>query len=176
MLLSTVLPARGADLPNAIRVLEDQALRLGNLPGTSAEERLNGYHIWAAEASEQLRNVLDLPQVEALINTQRHDFLLAKSWADKERLVNTAISAEQADRARAFKDALDGLRGMANSCKTYPDFLVVPDTNVFLHQERPFDEFDWERLVNVSATSGSCCRWPSSENSTRAREPRPERG
>jgi hypothetical protein len=151
MLFSTVLPARGADLPNAIRVLEDQAQRLSNLSGTSAEERLNGYHVWAAEASEQLRHVFDLPQVEALINTQRHDFLLAKSWADKERLVNTAISAEQADRARAFKDVLEGLRGMAVSCNSYPDFLVVPDTNVFLHQEQYFNELDWVRLVNVSA-------------------------
>lgn len=149
MLFSTVTPASDSDLPNAIRVLSEQAQALGNLPGTSAEERLFNYQAWASQASAQLRYVFDLPQVEAFINTQRHDFLIGKSWADTQLLINNSISAEQADRAKVFKTALEGLRDVERSCKDLPEFLIVPDTNVFLHQEQYFDELNWYAMVQV---------------------------
>jgi hypothetical protein len=151
MLFSTVTPASDSDLPNAIRVLSEQAQALGNLQGTRAEERLANYQAWASQASAQLRYVFDLPQVEAFINTQRHDFLIGKSWADTQLLINNSISAEQADRAKVFKTALDGLRYVERSCNDLPEFLIVPDTNVFLHQEQYFDELNWYEMVQVAA-------------------------
>lgn len=151
MLLSTVTPASDSDLSSAIRVLSEQAQALANLPGASAEERLSNYQAWASQASAQLRSAFDLTQVEVLINTQRHDFLIGKAWADTQLLVNNSISAEQADRAKVFKAALDGLRDMAISCRGLPKFLVVPDTNAFLHQEQYFDELDWRTIAQVGA-------------------------
>lgn len=47
--------------------------------------------------------------------------------------------------------ALDGLRGMEASCSGMPRFLIVPDTNIFLHQEQYFDELDWYEMVTVAA-------------------------
>ncbi len=96
MIFSTVTPASDSDLDNAIRVLSGEAQNLGNLAGTSAEDRLNSYQAWASQASSMLRSAFDLIDVEAFINTQRHDFLLNKAWADNQLLINNAITAEQA--------------------------------------------------------------------------------
>lgn len=151
MLFSHVTPAADSDLANAIRVLSAEAQALSNLAGTSAEERLMNYQAWASQASAMLRSAFDLVDVEAFINTERHDFLLSKSWADTQLLVNNAISAEQADRAKVFKTALDSLTGMQASCERFPNFLIVPDTNVFLHQEEYFNDLDWYEIVKVAA-------------------------
>jgi rRNA-processing protein FCF1 len=151
MLFSTITPAADSDLGNAIRVLRGQAQALDSLAGTSAAERLASYQAWASQASEMLRPAFDLVDVEYLINTQRHDFLLHQSRADAQLLINTAISAEKADRSEVFKAVLAGLEGMQASCNRLPEYLVVPDTNVFLHQETYFDELDWDELAGVGA-------------------------
>ena len=151
MLLSSVTPRRDSDLTNAIRVVSSVADNLASLTGTSAEDRLNSYHAWASGSSALLRSALELETVEWLINTRRHDFLLAKPWADTQLLINKAISAEQEDRSRVLKALLDELRAMEASCARLPDWLVVPDTNVFLHQDLHFDELDWDALAGISA-------------------------
>ncbi|GGL42408.1 hypothetical protein H9L10_11165 [Phycicoccus endophyticus] len=151
MLFSSVTPASDSDLRNAIRVLRSQAQALDNLSGTSAADRLASYQAWASQASEVLRSAFDLVDVETLINTQRHDFLLDISQADAQLLINTAVSAEKADRSKVFRSVLDGLESMQACCDQLPDYLVVPDTNVFLHQEAYFDELDWDELAGVSA-------------------------
>lgn len=150
MLFSTVTPMPGTDLSSAIRVLKDQSERLGNLAGTSAEERLNSYHAWASQASDQLRYSFDLEQVEYLLNTQRHDFLIGKAWADNQLLINTSITAEQADRGRVFKAALEGLEAIEASCKKMPSVLLIPDTNIYLHQDQYFHEIDWRGVAETS--------------------------
>jgi rRNA-processing protein FCF1 len=131
-------------------MLRDQTARLENLSGTTAEDLLNSYHKWASEASAALRYSFELEQVESLVNTQRHDFLIAKPWADNQLLISTMIRAEQQDRLRVFKAALDGLEIIERRSSEMPTHLalVVPDTNVFLHQEQYFDELDWALLSN----------------------------
>lgn len=148
MLFSTVLPAREADLGSALRALEEQAQLLGNLNETDPVQLLRDYQNWAAQASSQLRYVFDLDQVESLVATNRHNFLLSINGGHPSLLHNT-ISAEKEDRARAFKQVLEGLRGMKRSCDSLPKFPIVPDTNVFLHQEVFFNELDWYALSNV---------------------------
>jgi len=145
MLLCSVVPMLGTDLPSAIGVLRDQRARLENLAGTTAEDLLNSYHAWASEASAALRYSFDLEEVDSLVSTQRHDFLIAKPWADNQRLISTMIRAEQQDRLRVFKSLLDGLESVERRVSDMPTHLalVVPDTNVFLHQEQYFDDLDW---------------------------------
>lgn len=149
MLFSPVTPLPETDLSNVIKVLETQAHGLAYLQGTSASERLSAYQNWAAQASSQLRYVFDLPQVERLINTRRHDFLL-DMFGGPQALLNYSISAEQEDRARVFGQALDGLRAVAASCAAMPKALLIPDTNIYLHQDVYFHELNWREIAATS--------------------------
>jgi hypothetical protein len=149
MLFSSVTPAPGTDLANVIRVVEAEALNLANLPGGEPYERLAAYQNWASQASSQLRYVLELAQVEALIDTRRHDFLF-DMYGGPQPLLNQSISAEQEDRARAFKVLLDGLRGVKSSCEEMPKTLIIPDTNIYLHQDKYFHELEWQKIVETS--------------------------
>lgn len=151
MRLPSVIPTRGVDLGTAVRVLDHQASALENLSGTDAADRLDSYHAWASQASEQLGHVFDLGDVESLINTQRHDLLITRTSAEQELLVNNSISAEQKDRLRVFKRLLDEMRSVESLSQALPKFLVVPDTNVFLHQDEPVETLDWYALSGVGA-------------------------
>jgi rRNA-processing protein FCF1 len=149
MLFSSVTPLPDTDLSNVIRVLETQAQSLANLQGTGAYGRLSAYQTWASQASSQLRYVLDLPQVEHLIDTRRHDFLF-NMFGGPEGLLNYSISAEQEDRARVFGEALDGLRAAEARCTAMPRALLVPDTNIYLHQDVYFHELNWHEIAETS--------------------------
>lgn len=150
MLLTSITPLDGTDLANAIRVLKSEAQALSNLQGTRAEERLNFYHRWSSQAAEQFRYVFDLEQVESLVMTRRHDFLIDRATAYNESLINNSISAEQADRGRAFKELLDSFEKLQADVATMPDLLLVPDANVYLHHENYFDDLDWSSLSKTS--------------------------
>lgn len=149
MLFSSVTPLPGTNLSNVIRVLKTQAQNLANLSGTRTYDRLSAYQVWASQASSQLRYVLDLPQVEHLIDTRRHEFLFGM-FGGPEALLNYSISAEQEDRARVFAEALDGLRAVEASCAGMPKTLLVPDTNVYLHQDLYFHELNWRAVAETS--------------------------
>lgn len=151
MLLSSVVPLQGTDLANAIRVVKSEAEGLSNLSGTRADERLNNYHRWSSQAADQLRYVFDLEQVESLVMTRRHDFLIDRATAYNELLINTSVSAEQADRGRVFKELIDSFEKLQAAVETMPGLLLVPDTNVYLHHERYFDDIGWTGLAQTSA-------------------------
>lgn len=149
MLFSAVTPLPETDLSNVIRVLETQAQSLANLQGTGASDRLSAYHNWASQASSQLRYVLDLPQVEHLIDTKRHDFLF-DMFGGPDVLLNYSISAEQEDRTRVFGEAIEGLRAVEASCSAMPKTLLIPDTNIYLHQDTYFHELNWREIAATS--------------------------
>lgn len=149
MLFSSVTPSPETDLRNVIRVLEAQAQQLANLQGARTYDRLAAYQHWASQASSQLRYVLDLRQVERLIDTRRHDFLFGM-FGGPEPLLNCSLSAEQEDRARVFGEALDGLRAVEASCAAMPKTLLIPDTNIYLHQDAYFHELDWREIAGTS--------------------------
>lgn len=137
MLLSSVSPAT-ADVASAIRVMSHQLTQLESLTGGVAEEKLRSYQAWAAEASDALRSTFDLDQVEGLINTQRHDNLMARVGVEvhDQLVVNTLVRGEQRDRATAFKSIIADLERLERLVSGMPKHLalVVPDTNFFLHQ------------------------------------------
>ncbi|MGF9760886.1 PIN domain-containing protein [Microvirga sp. 0TCS3.31] len=93
--------------------------------------------------------MLDLAQVERLIDTRRHDFLFGM-FGGPQPLLEYSIAAEKEDRARVFEEVLTGLRAVESSCAAMPEVLVLPDTNVYLHQDAYFDELDWR---DIAATS-----------------------
>lgn len=149
MLFCSVTPLPETDLSNVISVFEVQSQRLANLQGTGANERLSAYQDWASQASSHMRTVLDLPQVEHFIDTRRHDFLF-NMFGGPKTLLNYSISAEQEDRARVFMAALAELRAVQASCEVMPQTLLIPDTNIYLHQDAKFQALDWHNIAGTT--------------------------
>lgn len=149
MRFASVTPTPGTDLASAIRVIDTQAQGIAHFAGGGTSQRLGGYQIWASQASSQLRSVLDLPQVQYLIDTRRHDYLL-DMFGGPDALIHNTVTAEQEDRQRVFAAVLEELRAIETSCAAMPQTLLVPDTNVYLHQNNYFDEIDWQKVAKSS--------------------------
>lgn len=148
MLFSSITPLPGVSLGNAISLLEAEERNLANLTG-SAYDRLASYQNWASQASSRLRYVLDLPQVERLIDTRRHDFLFGM-FGGPQQLIHYTVSAEQEDRALTFAAALKELRAVESACATMPEVLLIPDTNIYLHQEERYQDLKWLAIANTT--------------------------
>lgn len=149
-MLSAFTPLPGVPLQRAIDTLRHEGMNLQNLSGGSADERLNAYHSWAPQAAESLERVFPPEQAESLIVTRRHDHLLGRATAYNTALVNHTISAEQAERVRAFTEVIQGLQVLERHCAEMPRTVLVPDTNIYLHNNKYFDELDWQDLLGQS--------------------------
>lgn len=150
MRLTRLIPKAAGSVDAAIAALRAEANNLNNLRGTSADERLSSYHAWAAQAGDQLGSFFDLQQVAWLIATHRHDILIARATGYNEVLVNRLITAEQTDRGRVFTETIEALVALHARCQDLPTTVLLPDTNVYVHQDSYFDEVDWGGLARTS--------------------------
>ncbi|GAA3666116.1 PIN domain-containing protein [Yimella lutea] len=154
MLLPAIVPLPGVPLSNAIEMVQHWKYELERVRQSSAEESLATYQRWAPLASEVLGSTFGLFELESLIATLRHDTLLQLHAGDSHSLINGVISAELTDRMRAFDVLLQSLKDLDARCnalpKSYSPSVLVPDTNVLLHQDEPFDELDWKALIPTS--------------------------
>ncbi|MEN8707732.1 MAG: PIN domain-containing protein [Nocardioides marinisabuli] len=153
MLVPEVVPLPGVPLEEALKLLRYWRAELNCVHQGSAEESLQAYQRWAPRASENLGLTLELIDLESLIATSRHDTLLHLHAGDSHPLINGLISAEVADRKRAFDVLIDSLNVLERRCKalprsTYDYSVLVPDTNVFLHQDQRFDAIDWKKIAS----------------------------
>lgn len=154
MLIPATVPFPGLPLAHAVEALRHWKNELANVRQSSTEESLAAYQCWAPQASEILGSMFGLVELEALISTSRHDTLLRLHVGNSHPLINGLISAEIADRSRAFEALAKSLDDLHNRCKALPKShdpsVLVPDTNVFLHQEKRFDELDWRTIASTS--------------------------
>lgn len=154
MLLPEIVPLPGVSLAWAIETLQHWKYELERVRQSSAEESLQAYQRWAPLASEILGSVFGLVELESLISTSRHDTLLRLHPGDSHSLINGLISAELADRSRTFSALLTSLQELETRCdglpKSFGTSVLVPDTNVFLHQEDTFDKLDWKAIAHTS--------------------------
>lgn len=150
MRLVSLIPKAAGSVDAAIAALRTEANNLTNLRGTSADERLRSYHAWAAQAADHLGSFFDLEQVAWLIATQRHDILIARATGYNQVLVNRLITAEQTDRGRVFTEMIAALDRLHARCEQLPPTVLVPDTNLYLHQDSYFDETDWHGLAHTA--------------------------
>lgn len=152
MLLPAVDLAPGAELTNAIRVVDDQRTRLGNLGSGQTDARLNAYQDWAVNASGALRYVLAYDDVRAMIETSSYEQLLSRGGSGPNpALVNGLINSELEDRKRYFDRVLQDLRRTQTEVEALPSgagvTVLVPDTNVYLHHPSSFPNVDWPAAV-----------------------------
>jgi hypothetical protein len=71
---------------------------------------------------------------------------MGKATAYNQHLVNRTISAEQAGQLKAFEALLDQYEAARTARDAWEPTVLVPDTNVYLHQETYFDEIEWRQM------------------------------
>jgi len=140
----------GADVDRVIEVLQAQGQEAQNAannnPGRSATEMAQAYLRWTETAEGQLRNVLLVEDVAAIIYTDRH-WVLARSRGDEPRLISMAL-AELYEQARILNAFTAELKHQRERWRYAPGILVVPDTNVFLRPDVKVQDIDWPVAMN----------------------------
>jgi len=140
----------GTEIDRAIETLLGQGQNAENIANTSGgrrpSEMVQEYLRWAETAESQLRNVLVVEDVAAIIYTDRH-WVLARSRGDEPRLISMAL-AELHDQGRTLTDYATKLKREHERWRYIPGTLVVPDTNIFLRPDRSVPDIDWPVVMN----------------------------
>lgn len=150
MLLSVVAPLAGVPMSEVLKNLRRTTNDLSNLGFGSAAEVLEQYQRWSTTAAESLGYVIPSEDIDRLLLTQRHWVLLSMPVAGNGPVVHDMISAERTDRMRVLNAVIQELQALEARCAALPRMVVAADTNVFLHQEKYFDEVDWQALAGTS--------------------------
>jgi hypothetical protein len=115
--------------------------------GRTAVQVLDGYLSWAETAERTLCNVLDSETVTDLIHTPPYWAL--RTAAEGTPQLISLVLAEAGRCQRKLSEATDELRQERERWQRYPATLVVPDTNVFLQSDAPFEQIDWPAAVGT---------------------------
>jgi PIN domain len=138
--------ASGERAAEALRGVGIEASNIaGVAAGRSAEQVLTSYLNWIDSAERQLGNVLEPDVVADLLYTQR--FWLLRSASDQLPRLIALVLAEADNRSRVLEAAGAALRREHNRWTSSPAMLVVPDTNMFLQADAPFEAIDWPTAV-----------------------------
>ncbi|MGH3902479.1 MAG: PIN domain-containing protein [Pseudonocardiaceae bacterium] len=130
----------GATGERAIETLRQAAMDAGHLgsaaPGRTGAQVLDRYLSWAEDAERMLGNVLDPETVTDVIHTPRY-WSLRTATGETPRLTPLVLA-----------EAADALRRERDRWRSHAAILVVPDTNMFLQQDAPFEQIDWPVAID----------------------------
>lgn len=136
----------GQQVVQAFRQVADAAGNAGGAIARPTGEQLqNSYLSWTEDAVRALSNVIDRDAASDFIHTQ-HYWALRTASADTPRLV-AQVMAELENRKRILGEIADSLDRERKRWLAHPAILVVPDTNLFLQEGKPFREIDWLDIV-----------------------------
>jgi hypothetical protein len=143
----------GAAGEQAIETLRHAATEVGNLGSASAGRTgvqvLDRYLSWVEDAERMLGNVLDSEVVADLLHTQRF-WALRTATDDTPRLIPLVLA--EADRCkRTLTEAMEGLRSERARWQNHAATLELPDTNMFLQSDAPFEQIDWPLAIGSKA-------------------------
>ena len=119
--------------------------------GGDARDVYSKYVRWASDAARALSARISHEDVTRLILTQRHWVI---QGLDQDRQATTlAVQLELEQRASAFQAVRDEMRAelAAWPATKEPEWIVVPDTNVFLEHKDEFRDIDWAAIVHSAA-------------------------
>jgi hypothetical protein len=112
----------------------------------SGEQLLTTYFTWAEAAHAQLGNALGAEQADDLVHTQTY-WALRTSTGDTVRLI-TLTANELQGRHRPFTGMAERLDKEWRRWADYNTTIVVPDTNMFLQEGKPFRSIDWPEAID----------------------------
>lgn len=149
----TARPLPGIAPERLLEELRLEAITLTNLRSARGTEidQFNAYLEWSANAVARLGLTLRPADLNRLITTRRYWILQAMDPSSRLLSLAGFVDLEVSERLRAFQEEHEELRGALDHWRSLRGELVCPDTNVYLHHERHFDEIDWENLVRPGA-------------------------
>jgi hypothetical protein len=119
-----------------------------DLVNAFSQQEIQGLTEWARNAEARLRLILTRAELQRLVLTPRL-LIVASAPAVSVPLFHIAIS-ELGDAVDRWNDELREVEAWRTRWAS-ADYLVAPDTNVYLHHPEDFDDVDWHRVMNVSA-------------------------
>lgn len=140
----------GATGERAIETLRQAAMDAGNLgsaaAGRTGAQVLDRYLSWTEDAERMVGNVLDPETVADLIHTERY-WLLRTATGETPRLTPLVLVEAEHCR-RTLSEAAEALRRERDRWRSHAATLAVPDTNMFLQQDAPFEQIDWPVVID----------------------------
>jgi hypothetical protein len=135
----------GATAESAVEQLRYVATEAGNVSGaTSGRPQMQGvedYLRWTETAERMLGNVLPPDVVSDLVHTRRY-WALRTATGGEPRLTPLVLE-EIATRKRELDDLATELDTERHRWRGGRVLLAVPDTNMFLQKDAPFESIDW---------------------------------
>lgn len=147
----SLVPLPGIPIDQLLEVLHSEATNLSNLrsgPGT-AIDRFNAYLKWSSEVVMHLGPMLRPGDLEHLVTTPRYWTLQTLDPAARQLSLAGFVDLEVSERLRTFELERDSLRTSIERWRARQGWLIVADTNVYLHHDQYFDEVDWAALVGA---------------------------
>lgn len=127
----------------------EQAGAAQNIIGTFAE-KYDGYCKWSMDAVRILSTLISQDDVAKLVTTSRHWSLVERSVVPGNENVGVLylLNTELGQRIQEIDKAMQAVQKTVDRWQNHTGRLIVPDTNIFLHEELQFDEA--ERLEKLS--------------------------
>jgi rRNA-processing protein FCF1 len=139
----------GANVDDALQSLTALAWNTHNaIPaGAPATQVRDHYVLWATRTEQQLHSFLRREDAAAIFaNPQHRDICSMPPGSQLVPLVNTEVKA----KADTFRELADQLRATRDRMRRAPGVPVVPDSNIFLHCQRP-DNIAWKPALDDNA-------------------------
>ena len=148
MLLPAVTPFKEYTAGMLLRNLRSITSKISSYFSGDEYLVLQQYQAWATESTRVLSTIFDTNDVEKLITTPRHWYLMSAEPLGRGPAIHAAVQIECQDRLRVLTELEEALRQIDAGWGDMADTSVIaPDTNIYLQREETFWEFDWLALA-----------------------------
>jgi hypothetical protein len=150
-MLVTLLP--GANREHLLADLAERRNEITSLhsnPVDVPSEVLTRYVQWTTATERVLRRQVQSKDVERLVPSYSRDQLVVAYGSAHRETFYTLLNSEVATRLAAFNDAHEALRREIARWSATPGWLIVADTNIYLHGASKLKELDFVGLLNAA--------------------------
>lgn len=109
------------------------------------------YCKWAMDSVGALSLLVEQEDLEILITTPRHWSLVSASTiqGNGSNSVIYLVNTELSQRIQEIEKAIQAIQSKIAQWQNYAGELMIPDTNVFLHENEIFDQIDWRQRLSI---------------------------
>lgn len=135
-------------------IVLNQAKAAHNLQGDPVNMVRNKYEAyckWAMDSVGMLSRLVGQGDIERLIATARHWSLVGTSniQGNDSNSVLYLVNTELSQRIQELEGVIQAIEDEIARWQIYDGELMIPDTNVFLHENELFDEIDWRQKLDI---------------------------
>lgn len=148
--ISNLPGVTNAQLIQGLNIVLEEAKFSQNVRGDFSA-RYDYYCKWAMDSVRTLSSLIAQDDVAALITTTRHWSLVERTVVHGNETVGVLylLNTELSQRIQEIERMIQFVQNSINQWQRYEGRLIVPDSNIFLHEENQFDEIDWRSRLLV---------------------------